>query len=281
MKDAIMTIQNKLHIREPSQGWPGLNLIEVWQSRELLYILAWRDISVRYKQTLLGGLWAVIQPFVTMIIFSIVFGKLAKMPSDDIPYPIFSYTALVPWAFFVNALNKSSLSLVSNANLISKVYFPRLVLPISAVMVGTIDFFVAFFMLLIMMAFFGIMPTMAIIFLPFFILLTLITSLGIGIWIATLNVKFYDLQNALPFIIQAWMFATPIAYPSSLLEEPWRSIYGLNPMSGVVEGFRWALLGTETSPGCILIVSFVTACVILIAGMFYFKRVESTFADFL
>jgi len=276
-----MPIQKKIHIRKPSHGWPKLNLREVWESRELLVILAWRDISVRYKQTLLGGLWAVIQPFVTMIIFSIVFGKLAQIPSDDIPYPIFSYTALVPWSFFVNALNKSSLSLISNSNLINKVYFPRLVLPLSAVMVGTIDFFVAFFMLLIMMIFFGILPTVAILFLPFFILLTLITSLGIGIWIATLNVKFYDFQNALPFMIQAWMFATPIAYPSSLLEEPWRSIYGLNPMAGVVEGFRWALLGTETSPGGILIVSSISACVILIAGMYFFKRVEPTFADFL
>jgi len=276
-----MSIQKKIHIREPSTGWTKLNLIEVWEYRELLFILAWRDMSIRYKQTLLGGLWAIIQPFVTMIIFSIIFGKLAKMPSDDIPYPIFSYTALVPWAFFVNALNKSSLSLFSNSNLINKVYFPRLVLPVSAVIVGTIDFLVAFLMLLIMMLFYGIIPTMAVFLLPFFILLTLITSLGIGIWIATLNVKFYDLRNALPFIIQAWMFATPIAYPSSLLEEPWRSIYGLNPMSGVVEGFRWALLGTETSPGGILIVSSLTACMILIAGMFYFKRVEPTFSDFL
>jgi lipopolysaccharide transport system permease protein len=277
----MMSIQKKIHIREPSTGWTKLNLIEVWEYRELLFILAWRDMAIRYKQTLLGGLWAIIQPFVTMIIFSIIFGKLAKMPSDDIPYPIFSYTALVPWAFFVNALNKSSLSLFSNSNLINKVYFPRLVLPVSAVIVGTIDFLVAFLMLLIMMLFYGIIPTMAVFLLPFFILLTLITSLGIGIWIATLNVKFYDLRNALPFIIQAWMFATPIAYPSSLLEEPWRSIYGLNPMSGVVEGFRWALLGTETSPGGILIVSSLTACMILIAGMFYFKRVEPTFSDFL
>jgi len=276
-----MSIQKKIHVREPSKGWTKLNLSEVWEYRELLFILAWRDMSIRYKQTFLGGLWAIIQPFVTMIIFSVVFGKLAKIPSDDIPYPIFSYTALVPWAFFVNALNKSSLSLLSNTNLINKVYFPRLVLPISAVIVGTIDFFVAFFMLLLMMLYFGIFPKMAIIFLPFFILLTLVTSLGIGIWIATLNVKFYDLQNALPFIIQAWMFATPIAYPSSLLQEPWRSIYGLNPMAGVVEGFRWALLGTHTSPGGIMIVSAITAFVILIAGMFYFKRVEPTFADFL
>jgi len=277
----MMPIQKKIHIREPSTGWTKLNLLEVWEYRELLFILAWRDMSIRYKQTLLGGLWAIIQPFVTMIIFSIVFGKLARIPSDDIPYPIFSYTALVPWAFFVNALNKSSLSLFSNSNLINKVYFPRLVLPVSAVIVGTMDFIVAFIMLLMMMLLYGILPTMAVFFLPFFILLTLITSLGVGIWIATLNIKFYDLQNALPFIIQAWMFATPIAYPSSLLEEPWRSIYGLNPMSGVVEGFRWALLGTETFPGGILIVSSITACIILVAGMFYFKRVEPTFADFL
>jgi len=274
-------MQKKIYIREPSHGWIKLNLYELWEFRELLFILAWRDVSIRYKQTILGGLWAIIQPFVTMVIFSVVFGKLAKIPSDNIPYPIFSYAALVPWSFFVNSLNKSSLSLISNTNLINKVYFPRLILPFSAIIVGIMDFFIAFIMLLLMMLFYGIIPTIALIYLPFFILLTLITSLGIGIWIATFNVKFYDLQNAFPFIIQAWMFATPIAYPSSLLKEPWRSLYGLNPMSGVVEGFRWALLGTTTSPGGILIVSFVTACVILICGLFYFKRVEHTFADFL
>ena len=274
-------MQKKIHTRVPARGWQKINLYEIWEHRELLFILAWRDISIRYKQTFLGGLWAVIQPFVTMVIFSIIFGKLAKMPSDNIPYPIFSYTALVPWTFFVNSLNKSSLSLVNSSNLISKVYFPRLILPFSAVIIGTMDFFIAFFILLIMMIFYGIIPTIALIFLPFFILLTLISSLAIGIWVATLNVKFYDLQNALPFIIQAWMFATPIVYPSSLLKEPWRSIYGLNPMSGVIEGFRWALLGTNSFPGAILIVSSITACMLLICGMFYFKRVEHTFADFL
>jgi lipopolysaccharide transport system permease protein len=274
-------MKKKIHIREPSCGWINLNLYELWEFRELLFILAWRDVSVRYKQTLLGGLWAIIQPFVTMVIFSVVFGRLAKIPSDNIPYPIFSYAALVPWSFFVNSLNKSSLSLISNTNLITKVYFPRLILPFSAVIVGIVDFFIAFIILLIMMIFYGIIPTLALIYLPFFILLTLITSLGIGIWIATLNVKFYDLQNAFPFIIQAWMFITPIAYPSSLLKEPWRSLYGLNPMAGVVEGFRWALLGTNAFPGGILIVSSVSACVVLICGIFYFKRVEHTFADFL
>ncbi|KPA12556.1 phosphate ABC transporter permease [Candidatus Magnetomorum sp. HK-1] len=277
-----MSVQNKkISIREPSSGWVRINIYELWEYRELLFILAWRDMSVRYKQTLLGGLWAIIQPFVTMIIFSIVFGKLANIPSDNIPYPIFSYTALVPWAFFVNALNKSGLSLVSSSNLINKVYLPRLILPISAVIVGTLDFIIAFSVLLLMMFFYGIIPTLAVIWLPFFILLTLITSLGIGIWIATLNVKFYDLQNALPFILQAWMFATPIAYPSSLMNEPWRSLCGINPMSGVVEGFRWALLGTESAPGGIMIVSTITACIVLISGMFYFKRVEHTFPDYL
>ncbi|MBF0450558.1 MAG: ABC transporter permease [Candidatus Magnetomorum sp.] len=270
----------KISVRTSQQGWVRLNLYELWEYRELLFILAWRDISVRYKQTFLGGLWAIIQPFVTMVIFSVIFGKLANMPSDHIPYPLFSYTALVPWTFFVTALNKSSLSLISSANLINKVYLPRLILPISAVIVGTMDFLVAFSILLLMMLCYGSIPTMAIVFLPLFIVLTLITSLGIGIWIAALNVKFYDLQNALPFLVQAWMFVTPIAYPSSLLDEPWRSLYGLNPMSGVVEGFRWALLGTKTAPGGIMFVSSIAAWIILVSGMFYFKRVEHSFADY-
>jgi len=274
-------IMKKISIREPSKGWARLNLKELWEYRELLYILAWRDISVRYKQTLMGGLWAIIQPFVTMVIFTLFFNKIAKIPSDNIPYPIFSYTALVPWTFFVNGLNKASVSLVSNNHLINKVYLPRLVLPISAVLVGSVDFAMAFLVLILLMLCYGVIPTMAILYLPFFILLILITSLGVGIWIATLNVRYYDIHNALPFLVQAWMFATPIAYPSSLIQEPWRSIYGLNPMSGVVEGFRWALLGAETSPGGIMVVSTITASVILITGLFYFKRVEKSFADYL
>ena len=207
----------KISIREPSKGWARLNLKELWEYRELLYILAWRDISVRYKQTLMGGLWAIIQPFVTMVIFTLFFNKIAKIPSDNIPYPIFSYTALVPWTFFVNGLNKASVSLVSNNHLINKVYLPRLVLPISAVLVGSVDFAMAFLVLILLMLCYGVIPTMAILYLPFFILLILITSLGVGIWIATLNVRYYDIHNALPFLVQAWMFATPIAYPSSLI----------------------------------------------------------------
>jgi lipopolysaccharide transport system permease protein len=245
----------------------------------LLYFLTWRDIKVRYKQTILGAAWAILQPFFTMVVFSLFFGKLAKVPSDNIPYPIFSYTALVPWQFFANGLTNSSNSLVTSVNLITKVYFPRLVVPISAVLSGVVDFVLAFVVLLGMMLFYGIVPTKAVIWLPALLLLALVTSLGAGLWLTAMNVQFRDVRYAVPFLVNAWMFATPIAYPSSLLHEPWRTLYGINPMVGVVEGFRWALLGTETAPGPIVIVSAVVAVGLLISGAFYFRRMEKTFAD--
>lgn len=263
----------------PSRGWISLNLHDLWEYRELLYFLTWRDIKVRYKQTVLGAAWAVIQPFLTMVVFSLFFGKLAQVPSDDIPYPIFSYAALVPWTFFANGLNQSSTSLVASANLIRKVYFPRLVVPISAVISGGVDFALAFVVLLGMMAFYGIVPTAAVIWLPLLLLLALVTSLGVGLWLTAMNVQFRDVRYAVPFLIQAWMFATPIAYPSSLLDEPWRTVYGINPMAGVVEGFRWALLGTETAPGPIILVSALVAVGLLVSGAYYFRRMEKTFAD--
>jgi len=266
-------------IVKPSKGWISLRLDELWQYRELLYFLAWRDIKVRYKQTALGAAWAIIQPFFTMVVFSIFFGKLAKMPSDGIPYPIFAYAALVPWTFFANGLNQSSNSLVGSANLIKKVYFPRLVVPISSVISGVFDFILAFMVLLGMMLYYGIFPTLKIVWLPFLLLLTLITSLGVGLWLSALNVQFRDVSYTVPFLTQFWLFATPIAYPSSLLSEPWRTLYGINPMVGVVEGFRWALLGTDTAPGPIIIVSTVVALTLLVGGAFYFKRLERTFAD--
>jgi lipopolysaccharide transport system permease protein len=264
---------------KPTRGLVSLNLQDLWVYRELLFFLIWRDIKVRYKQTVLGAAWAIIQPFFTMVVFSLFFGRLAKIPSDGIPYPIFSYAALVPWTFFANGLNQSSNSLILNANLIKKVYFPRLVIPISTVISGIVDFMLAFIVLLGMMLYFGIFPTKNVLWLPLFLLLAFVTSLGVGLWFSAMNVQFRDVRYAVPFLVNFWMFATPIAYPSSLLEEPWRTLYGINPMAGVVEGFRWALLGTETKPGPIIFVSAMVACLILVSGLFYFRKMEKTFSD--
>ncbi len=264
---------------EPSHGWVSLKLHEVWEYRELLYFLTWRDIKVRYKQTVLGAAWAIIQPFFTMVVFSLFFGRLAKMPSDGIPYPIFAYAALVPWTFFAHGLTQSSNSLVGSANLIKKVYFPRLAIPISSVISGAVDFVLAFSVLLVMMVFYGITPTVNVIWLPFLLVLTFVTALGVGLWFSAMNVQFRDVRYTVPFLTQFWLFATPIAYPSSLLSEPWRTVYGINPMVGVVEGFRWALLGTDTAPGPVILVSSLAALIILVGGAFYFRRMEKTFAD--
>lgn len=264
---------------EASRGWVSLKLKELWDYRELLYFLTWRDIKVHYKQTILGGAWAIIQPFFTMVVFSLFFGKLAKVPSDGIPYPVFSYAALVPWTFFANGLNQASNSLVGSSNLIKKVYFPRLVIPISSVISGAVDFTLAFIVLIGMILFYGIVPTWNVLWLPLLFLLALVTSLGVGLWLAAMNVQFRDVRYIVPFLTQFWLFATPIAYPSSLLSEPWRTLYGLNPMVGVVEGFRWALLGANTKPGPILAISSLAALTILITGAFYFRRMEKSFAD--
>lgn len=266
-------------ILKPSRGWVSLNLRKLWQYRELLYFLSWRDIKVRYKQTLLGAAWAIMQPVLTMLLFSVFFGKLAKMPSDGIPYPLFAYTALVPWTLFANALTQSSNSLVQNSNLVKKVYFPRLVMPISSVISGVVDFLCAFLALAAMMLFYGVLPTSNIIWLPFLLILAFGTALGVGLWLSAINVQFRDVRHAMPFLTQFWLFATPIAYPSSLLSEPWRTLYGINPMVGVVEGFRWALLGTRTAPGPMVIVSALVTILILVTGAFYFRRMEKTFAD--
>jgi lipopolysaccharide transport system permease protein len=254
-------------------------LQEIWEYRELLYFLTWRDIKVRYKQTVIGAGWAVIQPVLTMLVFSLFFGRLAKVPSDGIPYSIFAYTALVPWTFFANGLNQSATSLVVSSNLITKVYFPRLTIPLSAVLSGSIDFALSFLVLLLFMAYNGIAPSLAMLWLPLFILLALVTSLAVGLWLAALNVEYRDVRYVVPFVVQFWMFATPIAYPSTLLAQPWRTLYGLNPMVGVVEGFRWALLGVNTAPGPIVLASSVVALALFGSGALYFWRVESTFAD--
>jgi len=264
---------------EPSKGWVSLKLRELWEYRELLYFLIWRDVKVRYKQTVLGAAWAIIQPFFSMVVFSLFFGRLAKIPSDGVPYPIFSYAALVPWTFFANGLSQASSKLVGSADLLRKVYFPRLAIPIATVLSGIVDFVLAFLVLLGMMLYYGVVPTLNILWLPLFLLLALVTSLGVGLWLSVLNVQFRDVQYVVPFLTQLWLFATPIAYPSSLLSEPWRTLYAVNPMVGVVEGFRWALLGTDTSPGPMITVSTLIASALLIGGAFYFRRMEKTFAD--
>lgn len=264
---------------EPSQGWVSLDLKELWEFRELLYYLTWRDIKVRYKQTVLGAAWAIIQPFFSMVVFSLFFGKLAGVPSDDIPYPIFSYSALVVWYFFANGVTKSANSMVQQARVVRKVYFPRLVIPLSSVFGGLVDFVLAFVVLLAMMLFYGIVPTGNVVWLPALLILTFVTSVGVGLFLAALNVQFRDVRHTVGFLMQAWLFATPIAYASSMLDEPWRTLYALNPMAGVVEGFRWALLGTETQPGAMILVSSVVSVFVFIGAAYYFKRLERSFAD--
>jgi lipopolysaccharide transport system permease protein len=264
---------------EPSAGWVALKLRELWEYRELLYFLVWRDIKVRYKQTALGASWALLQPLLTMLVFSLIFGRLAKMPSDGVPYPIFSLTALIPWTFFAQGLSQAAISLVGNSQLISKVYFPRVAVPLATVLSGTVDFGLTFLLLVGMMLIYGIKPGPQVIWLPAFALLAFITSFGVGLWLCALNVNYRDVRYIVPFLVQFWMFATPILYPSRLLPEPWHTVYGLNPMAGVVEGFRWALLGTHTQPGLMVAISAVMSLLILVSAMFYFRRMERTFAD--
>ena len=263
----------------PSKGWVSLGVRELWQYRELLYFFIWRDIKVRYKQTVLGAAWAIIQPFFTMVVFSLFFGRLAKVPSDDLPYPIFSYAALVPWTFFANGTSLAANSLVANANMVKKIYFPRLTMPMATVFAGIVDFGLAFIVLVGMMLYYDRIPTANIFWLPLFLLLALITALGSSFWLSAMNVQFRDVRYIVPFLIQLWLFITPIAYSSSLLSEPWRTLYGLNPMAGVVEGFRWALLGTDTQPGPIIIASSIASLLLFISGLIYFRRMEKVFAD--
>jgi lipopolysaccharide transport system permease protein len=264
---------------EPSRGWISLGLREIWRYRELLYFLTWRDIKVRYKQTVLGASWAILQPFLTMVVFTLFFGGLANVSSDGVPYPIFSYAALVPWTFFANSLNQAATSLVGSANLITKVYFPRLIIPIAAVLSGVVDFSLSFLVLIGMMLFFGIGPTIAVLWLPAFLLLALATALGVGLWLSAINAQFRDVRYVMPFIVQFWLFISPVIYPASQISKEWRSLYAVNPMVGVIEGFRWALLDTTTAPGAMIFVSGIVAAAILISGSFYFRRVERVFAD--
>lgn len=268
-----------IRIEAPKGAWASLKLGELWEYRELMYFFVWRDVKVRYKQTIFGGLWAIIRPLFTMVVFSIFFGRLAGVPSDGLPYPIFSFAALVPWQFFEQGIVQSAESLVANARLVTKVYFPRLTIPIAAVLSGLVDFSVAFAILLVLMAFYGIAPPIQVLTLPLFLLLACVTALAVGLWLAGLNAKFRDVRYTVQFLTQAWLFLTPVAYPSSLLDEPWRTIYALNPMVGVVEGFRWALLGSGDPPSQLILVSSLVAVALLISGAFYFRRLERTFAD--
>jgi homopolymeric O-antigen transport system permease protein len=279
LTEVRVSVEVPVTVIEPSRGWVSLRLRALWRSRELLYFLIWRDVKVRYKQTLLGAAWAILQPLLTMVVFSIFFGKLARMPSDGVPYPLFAYVALVPWTFFANGLILSSGSLVSNQTLLRKVYFPRLVIPVSAVAAGLIDFGIAFVVLLGLAARYGVPLSANMIWLPALVLLALVTALGVGLWFAALNVLYRDIQYVVPFLVQVWLYATPIVYPSSLVPERWRTLYAINPMVGVVEGFRWALLGTGTAPGPMILVSGIAAVVTLIGGMFFFRRMEKTFSD--
>ena len=264
---------------QPASRWSSLGLKELWAYRELLYFLVWRDVKVRYKQTALGAAWAIIQPVFLMVVFSIFLGRLAKVPSDGFPYPVFTFCALLPWQLFSHALTESTNSLVANERLITKVYFPRLVVPLAAVLGGLVDFAIAFVILLGMMVYYGIFPGWAVLTLPAFILLALMSAFGVGLWLSALNVKYRDVRYTINFLIQVWLFATPVAYSSSLVPERWRLLYGLNPMAGVVEGFRWALLGQAKSPDALLGVSVVAVIVILMAGLYYFRRMEQEFAD--
>ena len=264
---------------EAGHRWAPLNLGELWRYRELVYFLMWRDVKVRYKQTALGAAWAVIQPVFTMVIFSLFFGKLAGISSDGVAYPLFSFAALVPWTFFSNALIQASHSLVTSQNLIRKVYFPRLALPVATVLAGLVDFAIAFTVLLGMMTFYGVSPTLHLVWVPALLVLAFTTALGVGLWFAALNVRYRDVAYVMPFVVQAWLFVTPIAYSSSLLPEGWRMVYGLNPMVGVVEGFRWSLLGTATAPGPVLITSTIASLTILAGGLLYFRSMERSFAD--
>jgi lipopolysaccharide transport system permease protein len=262
----------------PRRGWAELNLRELWEYRELLYILAWRDVKVRYKQTAIGAAWAILQPLLTMALFSVLFGRFAGLPSGGVPYPLFVFAALLPWQLFARALSDSSISLVANQSLISKVYFPRLMIPLSAVLAGLVDFGITLLLLFGIMLFYGIVPTLAILMLPLFLLLAIAAALAVGLWLSALNVQYRDVMYAIPFLAQFWFFATPIAYSSSIVPERWRLLFGLNPMTGVVEGFRWALLGTE-APSSLLLVSAAVVVVLLVGGLIYFRRMEDSFAD--
>jgi len=272
--------KNEVVVIKPSKGWVGLRLKDLWVYRELVYFLTWRDLKVRYKQSVLGVLWAILKPFMTMVVFTIFFGNFAKMPSDGVPYPIFAYTATLPWELFASAMSVASRSMVSSGSMISKIYFPRLIVPLASVMSALVDFFIGFIILIGMMIYYKIIPTIATLWLPLLILLALVTALGVGFWSSALMVRYRDVGYLMPFLTNIWMYITPVVYPASMIPEKWRLIYYLNPMTGVVEGFRYALLGTtqSISTGMVLL-SAAISLIILVTGLFYFRRMEKQFAD--
>ena len=264
---------------EPQKGWLPFNLKEVWKYRELLYFLIKRDIKVRYKQTILGGLWAIIQPFFTMVVFTLFFGKLAKVPSDGIPYPIFVYAGLLPWTYFANALSASGNSLVGSANLITKVYFPRIIIPASASLAGLLDFFIAMLVLAVLMIYYQFLPGVGLLLFPVLAALTFLCAVGVGFWLSALNVQYRDIRYAIPFIIQIWMFVSPVIYPVSMVKEKYQWLLALNPMGGVINAFRASLLGHQPINWFLLDISAAIILILFFSGMYYFKRIERTFAD--
>jgi lipopolysaccharide transport system permease protein len=273
---------HNLQVIDPPRGWPGFGIRELWQYRELLLVLTWRNILVRYKQTVLGAAWAILQPVFFMVVFTLFFGRLAGLSSktDGIPYPIFTYTALLPWTLFANSMTQSTNSLVGNSNLLRKIYFPRLALPLSTIFTAAVDFVLAFVVLVGLMIYYGIFPhPVRLLVLPALVLLAFATSLGVGLWLSALNVRFRDIQFVVPFLSQIWLFATPVVYPATLVHEPWRTIFGLNPMAGVVEGFRWALIDAAPAPGAIVYVSTAVALALAASGALFFRRMERSFAD--
>jgi lipopolysaccharide transport system permease protein len=263
----------------PRRGWFNLDLGAIYRYRELLYFLVWRDVKVRYKQAAIGAAWAVLQPLLAMVVFTIIFGHFAKMPSDGLPYPVFAYVALLPWNYFSQAISRSGVSVVSNAGLISKVYFPRLIVPLAGAVSPLVDFAIAFVILLGMLGWYGIMPTWGILALPLFMLLAMATALAVCLFLSALNVQDRDVGHAIPFLVQFWMYASPVVYPVSIIGEKWRAWYSLNPMVGVIEGFRWALLGKEQPDFTAMGISTLVVAVLLGAGAVYFRRMERTFAD--
>ena len=281
MAETSLTTESKRPplILRPTHGWASLNLRDLWVYRELFYFLIWRDLKVRYKQTALGATWAIIQPVMQMIVFTLLFGNIAKLDSDGIPYPIFTYTALLPWGLFAKAINDSGRSIVLNRSMITKIYFPRLVVPTAKVLGGLVDFGIQFIVLIGLMIYFEYPPTANILTLPLFILLALVTALGAGLWLSAMNVIYRDVGYVIPFLTQFWFFATPIIYSASAIPEEWQFLYSLNPMVGVVEGFRWAVLGSAAPPDAKLLLSASISVIMLISGMFFFRRMERTFAD--
>lgn len=264
---------------QPRKGLFRLDLGSVWNYRELLYFLVWRDVKVRYKQTSIGAVWAVLQPTVTMALFTLIFGRFAKIPSDGIPYPVFAFTALLPWTYFSQALTQSSNSLVGSSSLVTKVYFPRLLIPLAASLAPMVDLFFSFIVLLVLMTYYHIAPGWGLLALPLFLALAVTTALAVGLWSSAINVKYRDVGHTIPFLVQVWLYASPVAYPVSIVPERWRMLYSLNPMAGVIEGFRWALLGRKTPDFAVMAVSMAAVLILLLGGIVYFKRMERTFAD--